>query len=255
MKSSEKYSQKSSDDLEKPVFNPRDLVGALTLKPPEELLLKKRAIITFDKKSLEFLKEKSGATLNPNWYPYRKIYEIHGRETIFVRSFPSGPCLAQLTEEVVQFGTKEILIFGFCGSLVEWISIGDIVIAKGAICDEGTSRHYGVKEEVVSSTWFENLKPLIEREGISSCLVWTTDGLYRETKGKIEQFRSKGAHVVDMEVASFYAVCNFLGVDGIAFLVVSDILKNSGWIPGFYLKEFLQGKERALRLILENFVL
>lgn len=256
MKSSRKDLQKSSNDSEKPIFTPKDLVQAITRKKLEELNLKKRVIVTFDGASLQFLKEKTGAILNRAWYPYRRIYEIPNKDTAITRSYPSGPCLTVLTEEMSNFGSEEIVVFGFCGSLTEKISIGDGTIARGAISDEGTSRQYTKSySKVVLSNWFKEWEHIAKENGLINSVVWTTDGLYRETKRKVEYFRAKGAHTVDMETASFYTVCNYLKVKGIAFLLVSDTLKDGIWTPGFHMKKFKNGTERMLKFLIEECIL
>lgn len=255
MKSSKLGSKKNSNEQKKPVLTPEKLVTSWTLRSPSELSLKKRAIVTIDNTSLEFLREKTGAVLNRMWHPLRKIYEIPEKNTILTRSFPSGPCVVSLIEELFCFGSSEIVFFGFCGSIVEGISIGDTVVVKGAFCDEGTSRHYLPKKKVVLSNWFEECWKTAEGCGIFPVLAWTTDGLYRETEKKINYFRSMGAHVVDMEVASLYAACNSLKIKVISFLVVSDTLLEGSWTPGFHSKDFKNGKENALCFIANNFVL
>jgi len=50
---------------------------------------------------------------------------------------------------------------------------------------------------------------------------------------------------VEMEVASFYAVCRAKGLRAAAFLVVSDLFRKDGtWIPGFFMPEFSKGAKQ-----------
>ncbi|MCX7857944.1 MAG: hypothetical protein N2513_08225 [Deltaproteobacteria bacterium] len=244
------------DESEKPILTPEALVCALTHRHQKELSLKKRAIITIDRLSLKFLREKTGAKLNKFWDPYRIIYEIPRKNTILTRSIPSGPMLAALVEEISRFGSEEIIFFGLCGSIMDDLNIGEVIIAKGAIRDEGTSFQY-LKNDypIVLSNWFEYWAPIVEKKGFIPGTVWTTDGLYRETKKKVEKFTSKGACGVEMEVASFYAVCKYLNVKGIAFLLVSDMFRNGQWIPGFDSTEFKVGSEKILNFLAEESVL
>ena len=65
--------------------------------------------------------------------------------------------------------------------------------------------------------------------------------LYRETRDKIKTYRFRGVLGVEMEVASFYAVCAARGLRAVAFLVVSDLLLDDAWKPGFFNPEFKKG--------------
>jgi nucleoside phosphorylase len=256
MKGSGKNSKKSSDDRESSIIHPRELVQAITKRGAEELSLKKRAIVVFDATSLDLLKKNTGARPNIYWFPYRKIFEIPQKNTFFVRSYPSSPNIAILAEEMWEFGSREMILFGLCGSIAEDVSIGDVVIVEGAICGEGTSFNYGVKRgSLIMSNWFEEWRKPAEDEGFITSYVWTTDGLYRETKRKIDHYRKKGATLVDMEVASFYAVCNYLNLKGIAFLLTSDRLTDPVWVPGFHSDEFTFGREKILRFLLNKSIL
>lgn len=42
--------------------------------------------------------------------------------------------------------------------------------------------------------------------------TWTTDGLFRQTRGKIKRRRDEGCLVVEMEAAAMLAVASFRGI-------------------------------------------
>jgi purine-nucleoside phosphorylase len=52
--------------------------------------------------------------------------------------------------------------------------------------------------------------------------VWTTDGILRETRDKVERHHSLGCVGVDMETAALYTVASTMGIDAVAILVASD---------------------------------
>lgn len=64
-----------------------------------------------------------------------------------------------------------------------------------------------------------------------------------------------GIHAVEMEVASFYAVCKAKRLKGIAFLVVSDIFRQNRWKPGFSEESFKEGTRKLREFFLEHGIL
>jgi hypothetical protein len=50
-------------------------------------------------------------------------------------------------------------------------------------------------------------------------------------------------------------VCRYRGVKGIAFLIVSDLLNESGWTPGFHTKEVEKGTQKLLNFIVEKTII
>ncbi|MCS7281519.1 MAG: hypothetical protein NZ583_07880 [Desulfobacterota bacterium] len=256
MKNSEPDFPKNSNDEEKPIISPKELVCSFTRRNPFHLQLKKRAIITFDRGTIEFLKKKTKANLNRFWYPYRKIYEVPERDTVFTRSYPSGTNISILIEELAQFGVKEIIVFGFCGSIVDDFSIGDTIMAKCALGDgDFTSESFSENEHLIYSNWFMEWQEKTEKMRIIPACVWSTDELYRETKKKIRHFLMRGAYAVDMETYRFYKTCTELKLKGIAFLLVSDELKEDRWIFGFHSENFKKGIIRMLDFLLQECVL
>ena len=63
------------------------------------------------------------------------------------------------------------------------------------------------------------------REGYT----WTTDAFYRETREKIQYFKSKGAVCVEMEGATIGAVSEKLGIDAFTFYYAGDNLDATQW--------------------------
>ncbi len=53
-----------------------------------------------------------------------------------------APSLAIVVEELGACGARTFMRVGSCAAISESVSVGDIVIAHAAVCDEGTSRYY-----------------------------------------------------------------------------------------------------------------
>ena len=61
--------------------------------------------------------------------------------------------------------------------------------------------------------------------------VWTTDALYRETRGQVEQRKQEGCLAVEMELAGLQAVCDYHGFELYDFLVTGDVVDQEDYTP------------------------
>ena len=232
-------------DLSAPVLTPADLVLAFTGAAPEALLLPRRAVIVFTPADLGRLVRETGAEPLPAWNPFKRLYRPRGSETVLTRSLIGGPAIAALVEELAAFRVREFCLWGYCGAIGGNVSVGDVILATGAFREEGVSSHYLESEdELVGSEWAAQWELPSKKAGILSGNVWTCDALYRETADKVAKYAERGALGVEMEVASFYAVCNQKGLKAAAFLVVSDVVRPDGWQSGFKSEQLKKGATR-----------
>ena len=241
-------------DASPPLLRPEHIVTTFTKRKPDELALPPRAVIVFSPAAGKLLVKALTGHLVGAWLPYRKIYRFGGTDTIVTRSGFGGPNIASLVEELFTYGVREFMLWGYCGGVASNVKIGDVIVAKAAVREEGASYHYlSTEGDEIECGWNEWRQKSKER-GFREGTVWTTDALYRETAQKVAYYRQRGIIGVEMEVASFYAVCRFKQVHGIAVLVVSDLLTEEGWRPGFSTRDFKQGVKRLARFISEEFV-
>lgn len=229
-------------DPSPPSLKAADIVRTFTGKSPEELQLPRRAIITFSSGDVKALLKKTNQKSLKAWSPFRNLFLIEKSETIVTRCYFGGPNIAALVEEISAFGVRELILWGYCGSISDDLSIGDLLIAKGALRQDGVSYHYlDSTEDFIFTDWFQGWYQRAAKFDIRPAMVWSCDALYRETRDKIQRFMKMGIHAVEMEVASFYAVCNSKKLNGIAFLVVSDQFTDNKWLPGFFDESFKKG--------------
>lgn len=242
-------------DSSPPLLNPVDLVSAFTGKTAEELALPERAIIVFDSGNVKRILNGKKYRLIDTWLNFRWLYRIEECNTIITSSYFGGPNIAALVEELAAFGVKEFVVWGYAGGIDSQLRIGDAILAKGALREDGVSSHYiDDGNDFVYSDWFEEWEQHTKEQGFREGIIWTCDAIYRETRGKIRKYREAGISAVEMEVASFYAVCKFKGVKGIAFLIVSDLLNDEGWISGFHTKPFREGVKKISKFMQEMVV-
>jgi len=171
-----------------------------------------------------------------------------------VGPFIGAPYAVMLLESLVSWGAKQIVFWGWCGAISPAITIGDIVLPTGAIIDEGTSRHYRHVEDFPvgpRTDLYAKLKTTLEK---SKCvfhegIVWTTDGVFRETREKVVHFQKKDVLAVEMELSAIFTAANYRHIDVCAILVVSDDLSRLKWRPGFTDRRFREGRKQAGRIV------
>lgn len=239
-------------DNSKELIKPFELVKTITKRPYEDLVLPKRAIIAFNNVDLRRILAELEHTLLVGWSPFRTIYKIKDKETIITKSPIGGPNIAAVVEEFSSFGVKEFILWGYCGGIKKGLKFGDTILAQGALREDGVSYHYveDNEDDIVYSNWLDKWQGLAKDAGFLEGNVWSCDAIYRETTQKVMKYGSEGILAVEMEVASFYSVCKFRAVKGIAFLVVSDILTAEKWSAGFYNKQFKKGAKKLMDFLL-----
>jgi uridine phosphorylase len=151
---------------------------------------------------------------------------------------------------MIACGARRFLEVGMAGAIQPNLNLGDILVVTEAIRDEGTSNHYFSPEVKLESN--EDLRKRIievleeEKLHFRTGSVWTTDGVYRETKSKFLRFRDQGVLAVDMETSALFAVAKYRKMQIASMQVVSDILSESGWLPAFKHKEVAIGLQKAI---------
>jgi uridine phosphorylase len=157
----------------------------------------------------------------------------HGHDVAVFHPGVGAPLCAAFLEEAIAMGARRVVACGGSGSLTAELGAGDIVVPTSAVRDEGTSFHYMApsREVEADAAGVAAAVALLEERGIPHVAgkVWTTDGLYRETRGRVRARRDEGCLVVEMEAAAFFAVARFRGVRFAQLLYSGDDLSSGAW--------------------------
>jgi uridine phosphorylase len=157
----------------------------------------------------------------------------HGHEVAVFHPGVGAPLCAAFLEEAIAMGARRVVACGGSGSLTPDLGAGDIVVPTSAVRDEGTSFHYLAPSRVVDADpdGVAAALALLEERGVPHVAgkVWTTDGLYRETRGRARARRDEGCLVVEMEASAFFAVARFRGVRFAQLLYSGDDLSTDEW--------------------------
>jgi purine-nucleoside phosphorylase len=148
------------------------------------------------------------------------------------------------------------LYFGSCGAISPKVAIGDVILPDGAVVDEGTSPHYAPAIAGKTVLPSQGIVDVVRGELASTAdltfkegPVWTTDAIYRETRGKVARFQAAGVLGVEMELSALWTVAHYRGAEAAGLLVASDELSDFTWKPGFKDDRFIQGRAAAIEVI------
>lgn len=159
--------------------------------------------------------------------------ERDGQDVAVVHPGVGAPLAAAFLEEVIALGARRVVACGGAGAVVPELALGQVVVPTAAVRDEGTSFHYlppgalveAPAEGVATAERVLAAADVAHRLGTT----WTTDGIYRETRGRIAKRRAAGCITVEMEAAAFFAVARFRGIAFAQLLYAGDDVSGERW--------------------------
>lgn len=143
-----------------------------------------------------------------------------------------GPYTVLVAEQLWAAGAKLIVGLSSAGRVSPELPLPSLVVATGAIRDEGTSLHYlppsplvlcpsevtnALPGELASTGWH-----------VESGIVWTTDAPYRETLSQLQHWSARGVLAVEMQAASLFAFGVARDADVALVAVVSNAIDHTG---------------------------
>jgi len=168
---------------------------------------------------------------NPRFYKQNREYttwlgELCGKTIMVISTGMGGPSTAIAVEELFKTGITNFIRIGTCGGIALPVTGGDLVIATGAIRQEGTTREYvpiefpAVANLDITNSLVEAAKKLGHKwhTGIVQC----KDSFYGqhspdrmpasfELNNKWEAWKKSGCLASEMESASLFIVSQILG--------------------------------------------
>lgn len=159
--------------------------------------------------------------------------EVDGRPLTICHPGVGAPLASGTMEELIARGCRTFMICGGAGVLDGSLGIGHVIVPSAAVRDEGTSYHYlpPAREVEASAEGVAALEKVLQRDNVDYVVgkTWTTDGVYRETPGKIRLRRAEGCVAVEMEAAAFFAVARFRSVPAAQILYAGDDVSSEEW--------------------------
>ncbi len=247
---------------DKAIFTSKDVIryAAESRKVSvDSLRIPQRLLMTYQRRTFESAKNlihgKCVHWLYGETQPFC-VGKYKGTEIGLGRFWVGAPAAVMTLEEAIACRTKTILEVGLAGGLQTFLQPADIVVITEAIRDEGTSHHYFPPETTVESSRHlrnELIRHLTEGK-IKHFVgpVWSTDGIYRETRSKFRRFRDKGVLAVDMETSAVFAVAKYWKISAASAQVISDVLTENGWLQAFHHESVRGSTEALLKAVLET---
>ncbi len=165
-----------------------------------------------------------------------------GRPLTIQSTGMGGPSAAIVLTELISLGVNRAIRVGTCGGLSSDLALGDLVIARDAICADGTSRALGAGERVAADA---AVTRALEREAATAHVgtVVSVD-LFYEPAGRRH---AEEALAIEMEAAALLRIGDAEGVAVGCVVAVSDTFNASGGRERIEDRELLGAAERMGR--------
>lgn len=146
------------------------------------------------------------------------------------------PSISMYAYELIkEFGVKNIIRIGSCGSVSDDIQLMDVVIAMGASTDSKANRERFKGHDLAAMADYHLLESAVntarkQQLNVKVGNVFTCDLFYGpnpEIFDVLEKYQIVG---VEMEVAGLYAVAAELGANALGILTTTDHIKNGGML-------------------------
>jgi uridine phosphorylase len=172
------------------------------------------------------------------------IWEIEhrGQRLAVLHPGVGAPLAAGFLEEAIALGARTIVAVGGAGALVPELVLGHAIVVDSAVRDEGTSLHYLAPSRVVEAdpSGVSALQRTLSAAGVPFVTgrTWTTDALYRETRGRVRRRVDERCVTVEMEAAALIAVAQYRRVRLAQLLYAADSLAGDQWQERQWTKAF-----------------
>jgi uridine phosphorylase len=165
----------------------------------------------------------------------RKVYIMRYKDveiTLFMAGV-GGPLMCADIEELNAHGVDTFIIFGNCGVLDSKIKDCSVIIPTKAFREDGASYHYVEDSDTIDMNpdYMDIFLEILKEHNFdyTKGYTWTTDAFYRETKDKMDYFKSNGAVCVEMEGSVIAATCKRKGLKYFTFYYAGDNLDSVEW--------------------------
>ena len=183
-----------------------------------------------------------------------------GGSYAIVRANAGASMAVVLLEELIALGFRRFVTMGCAGipsnGAGPAVPIGGVVLANRALIYEGTSPHYMPHDRVSfpDDASVRTLSELLTSYGINHRIgtVATTDALYRETPGFLDELLDNEVMAIDMELSALFTVARFRQVEMAGLLYISDVVDRDGdWQLGLVNGMLRTIEDRLFNLVLE----
>ena len=184
-----------------------------------------------------------------------KLVVDHQRGGFVAGPAIGAPMAVMTMEKLIALGAQRIVLCGWCGAISPLRQVGDVLVPDSALAGEGTSKYYPCAgADTVDSAFAAEIREHLNGHDLmtTDSKIWSTDGIYRESRTMLNRlYKEHGVEAVDMEFSALCAAARFRGIRFAGVLIVSDLLYEESWKPGFGSQRFKQRSQQVLDLMLE----
>ena len=158
-----------------------------------------------------------------------------------------GPSAAIVLWELIALGARRAIRLGTCGAIDPSLALGDLLIAREAICLDGTSRALGTGERIAADVALTEAlvraAPSARVGAVASVDLFYDDGSRPGPPGA-RPGGDAGALALEMEAAALFALGVSARVPVACVLAVSDTFNESGERERIDDRSLLEAAER-----------
>ncbi|KAA3620137.1 MAG: hypothetical protein DWQ05_05250 [Calditrichaeota bacterium] len=173
-------------------------------------------------------RQRSELTTHPLWE-----FAYNGKRIAALHPGIGDAYAAAMFEEIIARGCRKFIVCGSSGVLDDEIAMGHVLVPVSAVRDDGASYHYlpPSREVEAHPAAVVAIEKVLSRNKIPfiRTKTWTTSGLYRETRQRMEARKNEGCLTVEMEAAALFAVAEFRNVPLGQILYGGDSLGGAEW--------------------------
>ncbi|MCR4952712.1 MAG: nucleoside phosphorylase [Treponema sp.] len=195
-----------------------------------------KLIITFFPDVINELLETGALELEQNFGGENPVYVYRFKDNpdvLITLGYVGCPACAGNLEVFASCGVKKVMFCGGGGVLDKNIKVGELLVVEGAIRDEGFTYKYLEPSRYIytDKKITQKITAYLDEHKISylTGITWTTDAMFRETKALVEQRKSEGAKIVEMEQAGCIAISQFRNFDYGAIIYGGDDVSQEEW--------------------------
>lgn len=196
---------------------------------------------------------------------YRSISGVYKGVKVLAVSTGIGGCSAGIAvEELARTGVRAMIRIGSCGAMQAGIGLGDLILAAGAVRDDGASQAYvDLRFPAVADTELLNACLVAARQnGFAHHvgIIHSHESFYIDDNEEQKRFWAKhGVLGADMETAALFTIGRLRGIKTASILnnVVICGTDTANGIGGYAdgEKATAQGEKNEIQTALEAFVL
>jgi len=135
-----------------------------------------------------------------------------------------GPSAAIVLEELCDLGLEVAIRVGTAAGVADGVALGDLVVAREALCHDGTSRALGAGERVAADAALSDA--LIAAGTDHDGALVSADVFYdRDARRNVAAWRAAGALAVEMEAATVLRIGELRGTRAACVVALSDLLE------------------------------